>query len=274
LASGKLVWQTNILAENGSLNIPWAMAGSPLIVDDVVVVNPGAQSGSAASRAIVAFDAATGKPRWRGGIAQAGYASPVLANLAGARQIVDFDAAGLAGHDATDGRELWRFPWTSHQDINAAQPVVLGDDRILITSATGAALIQVAHADDAWQADEVWRNRKLKASYAAPIVYQGNVYGIDERILTCLELSTGKQLWKDRAGQLGHGQLLLAGDMLVALAESGELVLIEATPEAYRELGRIQAIEGKTWNNPTLIGRRILVRNHLEMAAYDLPEAD
>ena len=250
------------------------MAGSPLLLGDVVVVNPGAQSGSAASRAIVAFDEATGKPRWGGGTAQAGYASPMLATLSGARQIIAFDAAGLAGHDVTDGQERWRFPWKTAHDINAAQPVLLGDDRILITSATGAAVIQVAHSDDAWQADEVWRNRKLKASYAAPIVYQGNVYGIDEQILTCLELSTGKQRWKDRAGQLGHGQLLLAGDLLVALAESGELVLIEATPQAYRELGRIQAIEGKTWNDPTLIGRRILVRNHLEMAAYDLPEAD
>jgi outer membrane protein assembly factor BamB len=87
-------------------------------------------------------------------------------------------------------------------------------------------------------------------------------------ILVCLDVETGKRLWK--GGRYGHGQILLADDLLVILTENGELVLVEATPEAHHELCRFQVIEGRTWNNPTLVDGRIYVRNHLEMACYDL----
>jgi len=272
LASGRHVWSVNVLEENGAGNLDWAMSGAPLIHGDVVLVNPGNQRGSADSRAIVAYDAATGKLAWGAGAAKAGYASPMLATIAGVQQIIMFDGAGLAGFDVAERSELWRVEWKSQFDINASQPVLVGDDRIFITSATGAALVQVAAADAGkWTAEILWKNNKLKSSYACPIVYQGHVYGIDEALLACLDLTTGKQLWKARAGDYGHGQLLLCGDLLVVLSEKGELALVEATPEKFHELGRIQAIEGKTWNNPTLAGSRILVRNHLEMAAYDLP---
>jgi outer membrane protein assembly factor BamB len=271
LAGGRPLWSLNILERNGAANLDWGMAGSPLVYDNRVLVNPGSQKGSAAARAIIAFDAADGEPLWAAGNAKASYSSPMLVTLAGLRQVIIFDAVGLAGHDAADGRELWRTPWKSDFDINAAQPVILTDDRLLISSASGAAVIKIAQTDGKWSAGEVWKNRKLKSGYASPIVYQGHVYGIDESILACLDVASGKQIWKDRAAQYGHGQMLLRGDLLVVLAETGELALVEAMPDGFHELGRMQAIEGKTWNNPTIVGQRIFVRNHIEMAAYDLP---
>jgi outer membrane protein assembly factor BamB len=273
LAAGKPLWSLNILEQNGAANLDWAMAGSPLVYDNLVLVNPGNQKGTSKSRSITTFDAATGKPLWGGGETKAGYASPMLATLAGVRQILIFDAAGLAGFDAADGRELWRTPWTSDFDINAAQPVVLDDDRVFISSAAGAALYKIALINQRWTVDEVWKNRKMKCGYSCPIARQGYVYGMDENILACVHLADGKQMWKDRAGQYGHGQMLLAGDLLVVLGEAGELALVEPTPQRFHELGRIQAIDGKTWNNPALVGNRVFVRNHLEMAAYDLPLA-
>jgi outer membrane protein assembly factor BamB len=271
VASGRPFWSRNILEHDGVANLDWGMAGSPLVYDELVLVNPGNQKGSAAARAIAAFDAADGKPLWAGGNAKSGYASPMLATLAGVRQVIIFDAVGLAGHDSADGRELWRVPWKSDFDINASQPALLPNDQLLISSSSGAAVIKIAQTDGTWSASEVWKNRKLRCGYASPIVYQGHVYGIDESILACLEVDTGKLRWKDRGAQYGHGQILLRGDLLIVLAETGELALVEATPERFRELGRVPAIEGKTWNNPTLAGRRIFVRNHIEMAAYDLP---
>ena len=271
LASGRGVWSVNVLEENGAANLDWAMAGSPLVLGEVVLVNPGNQKGTAESRAIAAYDLATGKRAWAAGEAKAGYASLMLASVAGAQQIIIFDGVGLAGFDAAERVELWRVPWNSQFGINASQPVVVGDDRLFITSASGAALVQVAAADAGkWTAEIVWKNNKLKSSYGCPIVFQERVYGIDESLLACLDLASGRQLWKARSGNYGHGQLLLCGDLLVVLAETGELALVEASPEQFHELGRIQAIDGKTWNNPTLAGSRILVRNHLEMAAYDL----
>jgi outer membrane protein assembly factor BamB len=269
--SGKPVWSFNILRENECGNLEWAMSGSPLVYERIVLVNPGNQKGSASSRSIVAYGQTDGRRRWAGGASQASYASPMLVRLAGMRQLLIFDAVGLAGFGAVDGRELWRFKWKSNFDINASQPVFVDDDHVLISSSSGAALLKIGQADGSWSVDEVWRNRKMKCGYASPIAYDGHLYGIDENILACLELATGKQLWKNRQGQFGHGQMLLRDDLLVILGEAGELALVEATPERFHELGRIQAIEGKTWNVPVLVGNRIYVRNHLEMAAYDLP---
>ena len=248
------------------------MSGSPLVYDGRVVVNPGTQKGSASSGDILSMDANKGEILSRGGKAKASYCSPMLATLAGKQQILVFDAAGLAGFDPDDASELWRVPWISDFDINAAQPVVLDGTHVVITSQAGCALLELSVDNGQWTATEKWRNRLMKCSYANPIARNGFLYGLDEGILACLDLSTGKRLWKK--GRFGHGQILLSGDLLLVLGEKGELALVEAVPDEFRELGRIQAIEGKTWNNPVLVGGRALVPNHLEMACYELPLAN
>jgi outer membrane protein assembly factor BamB len=272
-SSGKELWHANILQQNESGNLDWAMSGSPLVYDGLVVVNPGDQKGTPESRAIAAYSADDGKRKWAAGKSKASYSSLMLVTLGGVRQLLLFDGAGLAGCDPADGHELWRLPWKTDWDINAAQPVVLDEEHVAITSAGGSALLKVAKDGETWKVDEVWKNRKLKGGYASPIAHQGYLYALDVNILTCTDLANGKLKWKDRKAQFGHGQILLRDDLLLVLGEAGELALVAATPERYEELGRIQAIEGKTWNVPTLVGNRIYVRNHLEMAAYELPTA-
>ena len=208
-----------------------------------------------------------------GGKAKAGYASPTLVTLAGKRQLLIFDGIGLAGFDRDDCHELWRVPWTSDFDINASQPVTINDEQVVISSYAGCALIEIAQSNGAWTATDRWRNKLMKCYYTNPIVRDGYLYGLDDGIMTCMDTTTGKRLWKDRRGHYGYGQMLLSDDLLVVLSETGELALVEATPKAFRELGRIQAIEGKTWNNPVLVRGCAIVRNHLEMACYELPLA-
>ena len=267
-ASGEEVWSRNVLELFGVENLPWGMAGSPLVLEGVVIVNPGVQGEEGDKTAVVALAAATGDVRWKAGSAQAGYASPMLATFAGQRQVVIFDAAGAAGLNLETGQEHWRYPWKSQSGVNAAQPAVAGPNRLFISSVDGGALVEVAYSNDTWAATPVWENRNLRAYFSNPIVLGPYIYGLDLGILVCLDVETGKRMWK--GGRYGHGQMLLADDLLVILTENGELVLVEATPEAHRELCRFQAIEGRTWNNPTLVDGRIYVRNHLEMACYDL----
>ncbi len=109
-ATGKEIWSFNILKENGCANLDWAMSGSPLVYDGVLLVNPGAQKGTDDSRSIVAYDIADGQRRFAGGHSKAGYASPMLATLQGVEQVLVFDGGGLAGFDPHDARELWRVP--------------------------------------------------------------------------------------------------------------------------------------------------------------------
>jgi outer membrane protein assembly factor BamB len=102
------------------------------------------------------------------------------------------------------------------------------------------------------------------------VFYEGFVYGLDKGILACIDLEDGSRRWKK--GRHGHGQILLSGDLMLVLGESGQLVLAEATPDEYRELGQIEAITGRTWNQHSLVDGIVYVRNHLEMAAYNLRE--
>jgi outer membrane protein assembly factor BamB len=268
LKSGQLKWGVNILQDNE--NVPWGMSGSPLVYDQLVVVNPGVQRSSASAKAVVAYDRANGRPVWSTGDSKAGYSSPMLATLGGRRQVILLDGAGLAGYDSQSGNELWRFSWPTFQDINVAQPVVLDGDRIFISSGydKGCALIHVAESAGKWSVSPLWQNKSMRCKFTSPVAFQGFLYGLDEGILTCVDQETGERKWRD--GRYGHGQLLRAADLLVILSETGKLVLVEATPAGHHELGSIPALEGKTWNNPALADGKAFLRNSEEMACYDL----
>jgi outer membrane protein assembly factor BamB len=279
LQSGQEKWQANILENNDNLH--WAMSGSPLVYDQFVVVSPGVQRESAAGHGAIAYNRATGYLVWSAGNAKGAYSSPMLATLAGERQLLVFDAEGLAGYDPSTGKELWRYEWRTYQDINVAQPVVLEGDRVFISSGYdhGCDLIQISKVNGQWgKPQSVWPNLSpnpaMRCKFSNPVFYQGHIYGLDERNrvkLVCLEAETGKQKWS--GGEYGHGQLLLTGDLLVILAETGKLALVEANPEQFHELASFQALKGeKAWNYPALAGGKIFLRNHEEMACYDLAQ--
>ena len=274
LTTGKLKWEVNILTDND--NLTWGMSGSPLVYDQFVVVNPGSQRNTATGHALVAYDRMTGRQVWSGGNTKAGYSSPMLANLAGQRQILLLDGEMVAGYDPQSGRELWRFAWQTMQDINVAQPLVLDGDRVFISSGydKGCAMLRVAESAGHWAVEPLWQNHNMRCKFTSPVAYNGFLYGLDEGILTCVAQQTGERKWRD--GRYGHGQLLLADDLLVVLSENGKLALVEANPQRHRELGSIQALEGKTWNNPALADGKAFLRNSEEMACYDLraPQGD
>lgn len=269
-ATGAKKWQVNTLENNA--NISWAMSGSPLIVGDNVVVNPGSQTDAARGRALLAFDRETGKPVWAAGSHRAGYASPMLvSSLGGQPQIVIFDAAGLGGHDASTGAELWRHPWVTYQEINVAQPLVFPDDRIVISSGYGhgCAMLRVTQSQGRWSVEELWQNREMRCKFTSPVAFQGHLFGLDEGILVCLDEASGKRTWKE--GRYGHGLLLLTDDLLVIFSEDGRLALVEAKPESYRELANLKVFdERKNWNHLALADGKVYLRNHREMTCYDL----
>ncbi|MBZ5592523.1 MAG: PQQ-like beta-propeller repeat protein [Acidobacteriia bacterium] len=263
---GKPKWSKNILADNETQNIHWAMAGSPLIVDEKVIVTPGGAQG----KSIVAYNRLTGEPVWRSLNDRAGYTSPILATLAGRRQIVWISGVRAVGLAVEDGKLLWEFAFPAQMDMNCSQPVVTDDAHVLLSSAhgPGAALLEIADSGDAYSARAVWQNNRLKNKFNSSVLYQGYVYGFDEAILACIDAKTGELKWK--GGRYGYGQLLLAGSHLVVLTEEGDVVLVRATPEGHQELARFSAIQGRTWNIPAIDNGLLLVRNTTEMACFRL----
>ena len=267
--TGRVLWRTNMLDDARASNLQWGMAAAPLVVDDTVVVLPGGRNG----QSVVAYDRTTGARVWSALDDQQAYSSPMLVTLAGVRQILVFSASRLVGL-TTDGRQLlWEYPWKTSFDINASQPLVVGENRVFVSTGygTGAAVIELTPSGSALGVREVWRNIRMKNQFTSSVLHDGFIYGLDESILACVDAATGELRWK--GGRYGYGQLLLASGHLIVLTEGGELALVRATPDGHQELARHPALEGKSWNHPAMSGGYLLVRNVAEMAAFDLRPA-
>jgi outer membrane protein assembly factor BamB len=277
-ATGKPLWQHNVLAEfDAADRMPkWGKSCSPLVYDDKVIVS----AGGAGGRSLVAFDKTSGELLWSGGDDLSSYSSPTVMTLGGTPQIVIVNARSVAGHDPADGRVLWQESWpegaleTDSAEPMVAQPVPVGNDRILLTKGygTGSALWQIRRDGDRWRVEPIWRNKlSLKTKFTNAVIRDGYAYALDEGILECAEIATGRKMWK--RGKYGHGQVLLIDDLLLVQSEAGDVALVEANPKEFRELTRFAALSGTCWNPPALAGRKLLVRSNLEAACYELPAA-
>ncbi|MCP4202565.1 MAG: PQQ-binding-like beta-propeller repeat protein [bacterium] len=266
LATGKRLWSHDILKENGARNREWGKSCSPLVVDGLVVVSAGGVS----NQSLVAYDRATGELAWAAGTDTSSYSSPVLAELAGRRQILMRNQGSMTAHDPATGKILWSENWSAEQP-NVAVPLLLGGNRVLFSSGygIGSKLFEIAESNGTLEPRLLWESPRLKAKFTNLVAHRGFVYGLDDGVLVCLDPSTGERCWKK--GRYGHGQMILAQDLLLLTTEKGEVVLIEPNPDELRELGRIAPFEGKTWNPAALAGSLLLLRTDKEAVLYELP---
>ena len=263
-ATGAVLWSRDVAAETQTRTPMWGFSGSPLVIDDAVVI--------AASGTLAAYDAATGTPRWTGPRSDEieSYSSPQRMTIDGVEQIVLLSGSGASGVAPADGRLLWQHAMPGSPIL---QPALTPDGGLLIhqMSADGGMAIRrlaVAHGPAGWTAEERWTSTALKTMSSDLIVHNGYAYGFDGSIMACVDLATGKRAWK--GGRYGSGQAVLLPDLdvLLVLSEEGELALVSATPGAFKELAKVPALDGKTWNHPVLAGDILLVRNGSEMAAF------
>ncbi len=261
-ATGERVWAKNILDDTGAGNVRWGMSGAPLVVDDKVIVNPGGRR----QNSIVAYHKDTGEKIWSSQADTAGYASPQLATLGGKRQVLMLTGERMVSLDVDDGTLLWDVAWETMNYINAAQPLVVDDDHVWVSSAygVGSALLKISGS----KAEQVWKTNSMKNKFNSSVLYQDHVYGFDDAIFACINVRTGERKWK--GGRYGFGQVLLADGHVIVLTEKGEVVLLKATAESHQEVAKFSALSGKTWNVPAIAEGKLLVRNQTEMAAYDL----
>jgi hypothetical protein len=272
-ADGAVVWTHDAGAASsgtesmggGTQKIPdWGFSSSPLAVGDLLVVAVAGQ--------LVAYDRATGAPRWSGPKGGVSYSSPLLATLGGLPQVLLMSEAGLVSVEPTSGKTLWEHKWHGFPIV---QPAVTADGSVLVAAASdsGVRRLAVAAKGDGWSVEERWTSNGLKPYFNDFVVHAGHAYGFDGRILACIDLADGQRKWK--GGRYGNGQLVLLADqeLLLVLSEEGELALVKASPDAFTEIARLPALHGKTWNHPVVVGDELLVRNGAEMVAFRLPLA-
>ncbi|MEZ6064830.1 MAG: PQQ-binding-like beta-propeller repeat protein [Planctomycetaceae bacterium] len=278
IADGQPVWQAELLKDRGIPNTEWGITSSPLIVGDLVIVNPGGASGDG----LEAYNTGSGQVVWsRPGLQEyaskpdannrAGYSTPMLATLHGVEQIVMFDGTGVRGYVPQTGDLLWEGRFRNGAGVNVAQPLIFDDGRVFVSCSydVGSAMFQVSHADDKWQVEKLWESRDLRSKFSCCMLVDGYIYGFDEGIFTCIDPETGERRWKK--GRYGHGQMLATNGQILVHTEDGHLVLINPNPKQLDEVTRFKTLDDpKNWNPPALVRGRLFVRNHRDMACYDL----
>jgi outer membrane protein assembly factor BamB len=271
-ATGNAVWKKDILQEFGGKNIGWESAMSPVLDGHLVYI-----AGGGAGQSMLAFEKATGALAWKTGDEQMTHATPVVATVQGVRQVIFLMQTGLVSLEADSGRQLWSFPFT-YRTATGCSPVVSGD--VVFCTAgyeVGGAACQIIKNGSFFEARELWRikgNPALASLWSTPVCKDGYLYGMISfkkfatGPLKCVDIKTGAVKWEQPG--FGAGNVVLAGDNLVALSDDGQVVLVEATPTGYKELARTKAISGKCWSTPALSNGRLYVRSTKESACLDI----
>ncbi len=270
-ADGKQLWKHDLMRENHGRNIDWKSAASVAVDGNLVFVGGGGKGES-----MLGLDKETGKVIWKSGDEKITHSTPVVATILGVRQVIFFMQSGLVSVDATTGHELWKFPFRFNVST-AISPVVSGD--IVYLSAgyeVGSAACRIEKQGDGFTATKLWfspGDEPVVNHWSTPVCKDGYLYGMfgfkqfKKGPMKCVELATGKVMWKHPG--FGQGNVILVGDRLVALAEDGNLVTVEATPEAYKEVARTRAFTDKCWSTPAFSDGRIFVRSISEGACFD-----
>jgi outer membrane protein assembly factor BamB len=259
LDDGHVVWRKNLVDDFGGRLSSWKYAGSPLVIDNLVIFDTGADGNST-----VALDKRTGRKVWGAGNDLAGYSTPIPFDHAGVRGVLVFKARAMVAHELATGRELWRIDWRTNYDCNASSPTVLGDKLFISTGYGGkrarGALFQLGDGEPR----QIWLNQDLETRMNSAVLYEGHVYCISERgsgQLMCFGLNDGAIVWFEPSFAK-YGTLMIADGKLVVLDEKGDLVIADATPAGYREIARAKVLDGRSWVMPVLANGRIYAKNN------------
>ena len=252
-STGDIIWHTNLNKEFGFKHPRWHFSGSPLIVDDLIILNVGSSG--------VALKKEDGSIAWQSGKSESGYATGVLINIGEQKSVVLPVFREIVAVNPKTGDVIWKFPWRTKYDINAAEPIFSGDLMFISSGYDhGCALVKI----DGSNVTEIWQNKNMRNQMNSSVLWEGHLYGIDGQNdgkgkLRCIDFKTGQIKWTQDG--LGTGSLMLADGKLIILGERGRLVIAEASPDGFKELASKQILRGKCWTVPVLANGRIYARN-------------
>jgi outer membrane protein assembly factor BamB len=256
IATGKLLWRTE-----APLAPPeFGTAMSPIVDGALVIVHLGAND----QGALTAFDAASGKPRWRWTGDGPAYASPVVGTIGGTRQLVTQTENAVIGVDVSTGQLLWRIPFRTNYDQNSVTPVIVGDTVVYSGLENGTTAARIVKKGNTWAAVPLWKNEQVSMYMSSPVVVGGALYGLSHRNrgqFFAVELSSGRTLWTTpgRAGE--NASVIAAGDLLLLSTTDGELLVVRPDPARFAEIKRYRVAESAVWAHPALAGAAVVVKD-------------
>jgi len=264
-ASGKQVWQkpgTGVAMEYTSHSF------SPLVDAGRVIFHVGGKD----KGALTAFDLTTGDVRWSWAGDAPGYASPIVADLGGTRQIIVPTQAKLVSVDAATGALLWERPLVHQFSSNAITPIVYG--QAVIVAGTGPLMeIAVARRGTQWTTEQVWENTDLPLRFTTAVLAGDTLFGMSGRNAGqyyAMDARSGKALWTSDGRQAAHASIARSGDLVLSLESDGELVVLRNSATAFEPLRRYKVSETETWAQPAFSGNRILVKDVMSLTLWTL----
>jgi outer membrane protein assembly factor BamB/enterochelin esterase-like enzyme len=259
LADGTEKWRRELNEENSTVPF-YGYTTSPIVAGNHLIVATGGEG-----HAVTAFDRATGEPRWTSGDDSVSYQTPMLVELGGRQQLITVTNHYLQGLDPASGEVLWELRHSEdEQPDEAAHPTVLDDERFLIKYGRGARLYR--QTGDG--VEEVWQTRAFGNTYALPVLIGDHFYGFSSSVLTCVDAETGEIVWRSR--ELSGLGLSAVDGVLAVVSRDGELVLVDASPEGYREITRAPVLENGDYAVPSFADGRFVVRNLEQLAAVQV----
>lgn len=267
-ATGKVLWQRDLMAEVNAQLPVWGFSSSPLAIASLVIVYAGGDG----DNGLIAYDQLSGEPVWRFASHGMNFSSAHRIEISGRELVLFGDGEGLHALEPATGAVAWTLKPAGWNGPAICQPQQIGPNSLIIPLGDGKGVTRLTASLDgaAWNVKEEWSSRKLKPSFNDFVYHEGYCYGFDNHIFSCIDANTGELKWKHKGYEFGQVLLLADVGKLVVTTEKGDVVLLATDPTAHRELGRYPAIQGKTWNHPIAAAGRLFVRNGEEAVALAL----
>ena len=256
LASGKVLWRS----EAPPAPPEFGTAMSPIVDGGAVIVHLGAQD----KGEIVAFDAASGKSRWRWRGDGPAYASPVVADIDGTHQLITQTENSVIGLDPTSGTVFWTVPFKTSFDQNSITPIVVKGVVIYSGLDSGTTAVRIVRKGAAWAAEPVWKNDQVSMYMSTPVVSGSTLYGLSHRNrgqFFAIDVATGRTLWTTPGREGDNASLIASGQVLLLSTTNADLIVARANPARFQELKRYRIAESALWAHPAVTGRTIVVKD-------------
>lgn len=263
LATGKLIWQMNVLKETNARPLTWGEASNPVIDGNRMYVQ-GGKNGAFA----VAVDKRTGKVIWKSEKGLGGYAQTVLADVQGVKQLIVFAGDAVYGLNPETGKSLWKFPWKTSYDVNAMTPVYR-DGYVFIASDYGRGCAMLKLAPSGFE--KVWETKEVQSRFQNAILEGDVMYVNTEGTVKCLSWPDGAVKWQNKEFKIDMGGALVrVGDKLVMLSQSGKLGLAKATPDGFTLLGQSPMVQGReVWSSPLIYRGKVYAKGATDLVCAE-----
>jgi outer membrane protein assembly factor BamB len=279
-ADGRVIWQKDLVKElGGRIMSDWGYTESPLVDGDLVICSPGGSGGTMA-----ALNKNTGAVVWRSKewTHDAAHSSPIVVTVDGVKHYVQQSAGGVAGVRASDGKVLWKLDVPGYRTAVIPSPV-FSAGTVYVTSGynAGCNAIRLSKSGDGIAAEPVYANKNMVNQHGGVVLVGGNIYGFTDGMgMVCQNFATGEIVWRERNPQIIKGSVLAVGGdrLLVQNERNGLLAVIAASPEGWKEFGRmdfpertkISTTDNMVWAHPVIAHGKLYVRDHDLLFCYDL----